>query len=96
MFLDEANGRSSGAVSFEFDVFTVTLDFENAIATIDDLLDPGASESTSLHAFLDRAAAFSDDPGLGDGLTELQRRPPRFVVDQTGQAEPLDPPTTGS
>lgn len=96
LFLDEALGRSAGAVTFEFDVFAVTLDFDRDIATVDDVLDPGSSETVILPVFLDRAASFGDDPNLGDGLASMQRHPATFAVDQSGRVEPADPPATGS
>lgn len=93
LFLDEALGRSEGAVTFEFDVFAVTLDFDRDIATVDDVLEPGSSETVGLQVFLGRAASFGDDPNLGDGLTAMRRRPARFAVDHTGQVEAADPAT---
>jgi hypothetical protein len=96
LFLDEALGRAAGAVTFEFDVFTVTLDFGRDMATVEDVLEADSSESIVLSIFLDRAASFGDDPNLGDGLTSMQRHPATFTVDQSGRVEPMDPPATGS
>jgi len=93
LFLDEALGRSEDAVTFEFDVFAVTLDFDRDIATVDDVLEPGSSETVGLQVFLGRAASFGDDPNLGDDLTAMQRRPARFAVDHTGQVAAADPAT---
>lgn len=58
LFVDEAAGRTAGAVTFTFDVVDVTLDFD-------------------------------DDPSIGDGLTEMQRRPPTFFVGPDGEADPI-------
>lgn len=35
-----------------------------------------------------RAASFGGDPSIGDGLTEMQRRPPPYTVDRDGTVRP--------
>jgi hypothetical protein len=90
LFLDEAAGRSTGGVTFGFDVFDVTLDFDAAKVIVADVLSDDESEVGDLAAFLLRAQSFADDPAIGDGLTEMQRRPPRFAVGADGKAQPLD------
>jgi hypothetical protein len=45
LFLNEANGRTSGGVTFEFDMFDVTLDFDEAVATVADALGDKQSET---------------------------------------------------
>jgi hypothetical protein len=93
LFLDEANGRTSGGVTFEFDMFDVTLDFDEAVATVADALGDEQSETAPLEDFLQRAASFGDDPSFGDGLTEMQRRPPRYAVDRAGTVRPASDET---
>ena len=90
LFLDEAAGRTAGRITFEFNMFDVTLDFDKAIATVADALGDDESETTPLTDFLERATSFGDDPSIGDGLTEMQRRPPRYAVDADGTAAPVD------
>jgi hypothetical protein len=90
LLLDEASGRDSGSVTFEFNTENVTLDFEAATATVCDVLGESASETVPLTAFLDRAASYGDDPGHGDGLTVLRRHPPAFRIDSAGGAEPTE------
>jgi len=56
LLLDEASGRTSGGVTFEFDMFDVTLDFDTAVATIADAvgdeqsLEYGAQNARPLSA----------------------------------------------
>jgi hypothetical protein len=90
LLLDEARGRTAGCVEFNFDVFDVVLDFDARTATVTDALAPDDSATTDLADFLSRAASFGDDPSIGDGLTQMQRRPPRFRVDGRGGVERLD------
>jgi len=90
LLLDEAAGRDSGSVTFEFDVVDVTLDFSQGTATVADALGDEAAETEPLATFLERAASFADDPSIGDGLTEMQRRPPRFAASADGEVRPLD------
>lgn len=87
LLLDEAAGRRSGRALFEFDVFNVALDFDDQTATVEDSLEADESETTDLVLFLDTAAAFGDDPTVGDGLTQMERRPPTYEVDAGGLAE---------
>lgn len=90
LLLDEAGARASGAVTFEFDMFDVTLDFGSGTATVADVLGDDEPEAAPLTDFLERAASFGDDPSIGDGLTEMQRRPPRFEARSDGQVRPLE------
>ena len=87
-FLDEAAGRTTGGATFTFDVFDVTLDFDEGTVIVSDVLSEGETESGDLADFLRRAESFAEDPSIGDGLTEMQRRPPRFAVDADGQVRP--------
>lgn len=89
LLLDEAAGRETGRVTFEFNLWDVTLDFDERTATVASVLEEGESEAVGLESFLDRAASFSDDPSIGDGLTEMQRRPASFRVTQTGVTAPI-------
>ncbi len=82
--MDEASGRTSGAVTCTFNIYDVTLDFDAGTATVIDVLSAGDDESVPLTEFLDRADSFGDRPWMGDGLTEMQRRPPTFAVDPHG------------
>ena len=84
LFIDEANGRSSGAAEFNFNMFDVVLNFNSNTVTIADVFADGLSEETSMESFLARAESFQDDPRLGDGLTTLERKAPRFVVADDG------------
>jgi hypothetical protein len=88
LMLDEAASRRSGIATFEFDTDDVVLDFDGATATVIDVLFGSASETVPLAVFLDRAASFRDDPSLGDGLSVLQRNPPRFRVAADGDVQP--------
>jgi hypothetical protein len=90
LLLDEAGGRTTGCVEFNFDLFDVVLDFDARIATVTDVLARDDSALMDLAAFLSRAASFGGDPSIGDGLTKMQRRPPRFRVDARGGIERLD------
>ena len=90
LLLDEAGGRTAGCVEFNFDVFDVELDFDTRTVTVTDVLAPDDSATTDLGDFLSRAASFGDDPSIGDGLTAMQRRPPRFRADAGGSVERLD------
>lgn len=85
--LDEAAGRNSGAVEFQFDTFDVVLDFETGTATVVDVLAAADGETTDLNEFLQVAESFADDLAIGDGLTEMQRHPPTIHVDSSGSAE---------
>ena len=89
LLLDEAAGRSSGSATFEFDMFDVTLDFDASKATVADPIMDSPDETVELSIFLANAAAFEDDLGLGDGMTQTQRHPPTFRVDSTGATEPI-------
>ena len=90
LLLDEAGGRTAGRVEFNFDVFDVELDFDTRTATVTDVLARDDSATTDLADFLSRAASFGDDPSIGDGLTQMQRQPPRFRADTGGGVERLD------
>lgn len=90
LFLDEAAGRATGGVTFTFDVFDVTLDFDGGKVVVSDVLSEGEIESGDLAAFLRRAESFADDPSIGDGLTETRRHPPRFTADADGEVRPLN------
>ncbi len=90
MILDEAAGKDSGATRWEFNVVALTLDFDAGRVVVEDLLEAGESESADLKTFLETAAAFGDDPSEGDGLTESERHPPRYVADPEGQVDRLD------
>jgi hypothetical protein len=90
LLLDEAGGRTAGCVEFNFDVFDVELDFDAGTATVTDALAGHDSATTDLTAFLSRAASFGDDPSIGDGLTQMQRQPPRFRATAGGEVERLD------
>lgn len=90
LFLDEAAGRDTDRVTFEFNAFAVTLDFDDRTATVQSVLEEGVSEVVKLDAFLDRAASFGDDPSAGDGLTEVQRRPAGFRITPTGVTSPIE------
>lgn len=68
----------------------VELDFDAGRAVVADLLEASGSESVDRNTFLETAAALGDDPGDGDGLTELERHPPTYVADPRGQVERLD------
>ena len=70
-------------------MFDVTLDFDANTATVADPISDAAEETVELAAFLGRAASFQDDPALGDGMTQMQRRPPTFRVGGTGITEPV-------
>jgi hypothetical protein len=85
LLLDEAGGRTAGRVEFNFDVFDVELDFDARIVTVTDVLSPDDSATTDLADFISRAVSFGDDPSIGDGLTQMQRWPPRFRADAGGQ-----------
>ncbi len=76
-------------MEFSFDVFDVTLDFDVGTATVSDVLSTDDSDTTSLAEFLEPAASLGDDPAIGDGLTEMQRRPPTYEVGSHGEVEPL-------
>jgi hypothetical protein len=93
LLLDEAHGRTSGGVTFEFDMVDVTLDFDKAVATVADSLGDEQSETAPLDEFLQRAASFGDDRSIGDGLTEMQRRPPHYTVDRAGTVRPASDET---
>lgn len=93
LFLDEAVGRDSGAAQFEFDVVDVVLDFDRQIATVHDVLEEGRSAVAPLAAFLARAAAYGDDPSEGDGLTQVQHRPPSYRAAVDGTVERTEPTT---
>lgn len=45
LFLDEAAGRTAGAVTFEFDIVDVTLDFDAGTAVVADVLGDGEPQS---------------------------------------------------
>lgn len=90
LLLDESGGRTAGCVEFNFDTFDVELDFDARTATVTDVLTSHDSATADLAEFLSRAASFGDDPSIGDGLTQMQRRPPRFRADAGGAVERLD------
>lgn len=89
LLLDEAGGRNSGATTFEFDVFDVELDFDSRTVVVVDVLGNRSRETTSMDSFLAKAASYGDDPSVGDGLTEMQRRPPFFRVTANGTTEKI-------
>jgi len=90
MILDEAAGKKRGATRWDFNVFGLTLDFDNHLAVVHDLLSEDQDDSVGLQEFLQTAAAFGDDPAEGDGLTEAERRPPTYRVGASGEIEGLD------
>jgi hypothetical protein len=90
MILDEAAGKNCGATHWEFNVFAITLDFDEGLAIVEDILPDGATDSVDLQTFLERAAAFGDPATAGDGLTEAQRHPPRYEVDSHGDVDRLN------
>jgi hypothetical protein len=89
MILDEAAGKDRGATRWEFNVFALTLDFDEGLAIVEDVLPEGATESADLQTFLEKASAFGDPTTAGDGMTEAQRHPPRYEVDTHGDVDRL-------
>jgi hypothetical protein len=61
------------------------LDFDTQMATVVNVLEGNRRETVRLSELLERAASFGDDPSLGDGLTQLQRRPATYEVDARGE-----------
>ena len=90
MILDEAAGKERGATHWDFNVFALTLDFDNEVAVVEDLLGSGEREEVGLPAFLRTAAAFGDPPTDGDGLTEAERHPPTYMAGPTGDVARVD------
>jgi hypothetical protein len=90
LLLDEAAGRCTGAVTFEFDSFDVTLGFVGESVTVKDVLGSDDEETAAMSVFLKHAVSFEDDPSIGDGLTQMQRSPARFEITSSGEVQPLD------
>jgi hypothetical protein len=82
-------------VTFEFDMFDVTLDFDEAVATVADALGDKQSETAPLDDFLPRAASFGDRPvrrrrahGNEAAAAPLHRRPRRNVRPASDETAP--------
>ena len=94
LVLDEAGGRTRGCAEFNFDVFDVAMDFDERTVTVIDVLSEGGSEMTTLDEFVLRARSYGDDPSIGDGLTQMQRRPPTYRAGRDGIQRIDETPST--
>ena len=61
LLLDEPSGRSRGCAEFNFDVFDVSLNFDERTVTVLDVLSEGESEMTTLDEFILPARSYGDD-----------------------------------
>ncbi len=52
LILDEAAGKHGGATHFDFDMFSVVLDFNSGIANVEDALGSEVAETANLRTFL--------------------------------------------